>query len=135
MRIGRIAHNESTLLGEPNSFSGKGEDATRWLMVMRAYFRINSDFYDNEKKIIMIFLSKLTKGRASTFAEGWHLKLINLLILDSEITVNKLYAAFEETFVLKDIKDQAQQDIYSLSMKQFNGDFDQYSVVFKLTQA
>ena len=44
MWIGRITHNESTLLGEPNSFSGKGEDTTRWLMVMKAYFEINHDF-------------------------------------------------------------------------------------------
>ena len=68
--IGRIT-DEPVLVGEPESFSGKGEDATRWLMVMKDYFKINQDYYNDEKKIIMVFLSELTKGRASTFAEGW----------------------------------------------------------------
>ena len=47
----------------------------------------------------------------------------------------KLCDTFEGTFVLKDIKDQAHQTIYSLSMDPFNGDFDQYATAFKLAQA
>ena len=47
-RIRRIT-NEPTLLGEPDNFSGKGEDATRWLMAMKAYFLLNEDFYDDER--------------------------------------------------------------------------------------
>ena len=117
-RIGKITHNnESTLLGEPKSFSGKEEDAMRWLMAMKAYFKIINDFYDEEKKIVLVFLNKMTKRRAGTFAEGWYLRLINLDIPDSEKTFNKLCTAFEETFILKHIKDQAQQDTYSLSMR------------------
>ena len=83
----------------------------------------------------MVFLNKLTKGRASTFAEGWYMKLTNPSIPDSEIMVNKLYVAFEKTFIPRDIMDQARQDIYSLSMNQLNGDFDQYSIAFKIAQA
>ena len=97
--------DEPALVGEPDNFSGKGEDTTRWLMAMKAYFGINQDYYNNEKKIIMVFLNKLTKERAGTFAEGWYMKLNNPGISDSEITVNKLYIAFEETFVPRDIVD------------------------------
>ena len=134
MRIRRIT-NEPTLLGEPDNFSGKGEDATRWLMTMKAYFLLNEDFYDDERKIITVLLSKLTKGKAGTFTEGWYMKLTSPNSPDLELTVNKLYVAFEETFVPRDIMDQAHQDIYSLSMNQLNGDFDQYSIAFKLAQA
>ena len=104
-------------------------------MAMKAYFELHQDFYDDEKKITMVFLNKLIDGRAGTFAEGWYLKLTNPSTPDLEIMVNKLYVAFKETFIPRDIQDQACQDIYSLSMKQLNGDFDEYSVAFKLTQA
>ena len=134
MCIGRIT-DKPILVGEPKSFSGKGEDSTRWLMVMKAYFGINQDYYDDKRKIIMVFLSKLTKGRASTFAKGWYMKLNNLSISDSETMADKLYVTFEETFIPRDLVDRAHQDIYSLSMNQLNRDFDQYSVAFKLAQA
>ena len=49
--------------------------------------------------------------------------------------VDKLFTTFKETFIPRDIQDQARQDLYSLSMKQLNGDFDKYSVAFKLAQA
>ena len=41
----------------------------------------------------------------------------------------------QEAFIPKDIKDQACQTVYSLSMNQFNRDFDKYSTTFKLAQA
>ena len=56
-------------------------------------------------------------------------------IPQSKKTFEKLCAIFEETFILKDLKDQAQQTVYSLSMDQFNGNFDQYSTAFRLAQA
>ena len=102
--IGRIS-DQPILVGEPNNFSGKGEDATRWLMVMKAYFDIHQDYYDDEKRITMVFLNKLNTGRAGTFAKGWYLKLTNLSTPDSEITANKLYVAFADTFIPRDITD------------------------------
>ena len=47
----------------------------------------------------------------------------------------KICKAFEEAFTPKDIKDRACQTVYSLSMDQFNGDFNEYSTTFKLAQA
>ena len=73
--------------------------------------------------------------RGSTFAEGWYIKLVNPAIPKSKKTIKTLCDAFEETFIPKYIKDQACQTIYSLSMDQFNSDFDQYATAFRLTQA
>ena len=104
MWIGRI-NDEPTVAGEPDNFSGKGEDTLRWLLTMKAYFGINQDYYNDERKIIMIFLNKLTTGRAGTFTEGWYLRLNNPSTPDSEQTADKLYDDFEKTFILRDIQD------------------------------
>ena len=121
--------------GLPEDFSGKEEDAMRWLLAMKAYFGMNDKIYKDEKIIVLVFLNKMSKVRGATFTKGWYMKLVNTVIPESEKTFNKLCKAFVETFILKDIKDQAHQTIYSLSMDQFNGNFDQYSTPFKLAQA
>ena len=102
--IRRIS-DQPILVGEPDNFSGKGEDAMRWLMVMKAYFEIHQDYYDDKRRITMVFLSKLTTGRAGTFTEGWYMKLANPSIPDLETMVDKLYIAFKETFIPRDITD------------------------------
>ena len=102
--------------GLPGDFSGKNNDATQWLLAMKAYFGMNNEIYKDDKTVILVFLNKMSKGRGSTFAEGWYLKLINEAIPNSEKTFRKLCAAFEEAFIPKDIKDWACQMIYSLSM-------------------
>ena len=104
---------EVALMSKPNEikaglledFSGKNEDTTQWLLAMKAYFRMHEEIYKKEKNIILVFLTKMSKGRGETFAEGWYLKLINMAIPDSEQTFQKLGDAFEATFILKDIKD------------------------------
>ena len=121
--------------GLPEDFSGKNDDATRWLLAMKAYFIINDKVYTEDATTVLIFLNKLSKGRGATFAEGWYMKLANPGIPDSEKTFKKLCKAFEEAFIPKDLKDRARQTVYSLNMDQFNGDFDEYSTAFKLAQA
>ena len=121
--------------GLPEDFSGKNDDATCWLLAMKAYFVINKKVYTEDATTVLIFLNKLSKGRGATFTKGWYMKLANLAIPDSEKTFKKLCKAFEEAFVPKDLKDRARQTVYSLSMDQFNGDFDEYSTAFKLAQA
>ena len=120
--------------GLPEDFSGKNDDATQWLLAMKAYFVINEKVYTEDATTILIFLNKLSKGRGATFAEGWYMKLANPGIPDSEKTFKKLCKAFEEAFVPKDLKDQACQTVYSLNMNQYNRDFDEYSTTFKLAQ-
>ena len=120
--------------GLPEDFSGKNEDATQWLLAMKAYFVINEKVYTEDATTVLIFLNKLSKGRGATFAEGWYMKLANPAIPESEKTFKKLCKAFEEAFVPKDLKDRARQTVYSLSMDKFKGDFDEYSTAFKLAQ-
>ena len=116
-------------------FSGKNDNATCWLLAMKAYFRMNNHIYKDDKTVILIFLNKMSKGRGAIFTEGWYIKLVNKAIPDSEKTFKKLCTAFEEAFILKDVKDRARQTVYSLSMDQFNRDFDQYATTFRLAQA
>ena len=69
---------------------------------MKAYFGINNEIYQDDKTVVLVFLNKMSKGRGSTFMEGWYLKLINEAIPEMEKTFKKLCKAFEETFIPKD---------------------------------
>ena len=129
--IRRIDNDEEELLVEPSSFSGEGKDAMRWLLTMKAFFWVNRKFFTNQRRAVTVFLSKLEEGRAAQFTEGWYMKLLNQ---GEEISAEECLEAFEETFCPRDLKDQAQQELNSLTMKQFNGDFNQYSIAFKLAQ-
>ena len=135
MEVALMSRPTKFKAGLSEDFSGKNNDATRWLLAIKAYFVINKKVYTEDATTVLIFLNKLSKGRGATFAEGWYMKLANPGIPDSEKTFKKPCKAFEEAFVLKDLKDRACQTVYSLSMDQFNGDFDEYSTTFKLAQA
>ena len=121
--------------GLPEDFSGKNEEATCWLLAMKAYFGINDHIYKDDKTVVLVFLNKMSKGRGGTFAKGWYIKVANPAIPDSEKMFKKLCDAFEEIFIPKNIKDRARQTVYSLNMDQFNSDFDQYATAFRLAQA
>ena len=129
--IGRIKNEEEDLLAEPSNFSGEGKDARRWLLAMKAFFWVNREIFIDQRKAVTAFLNKLTKGRAVHFAEGWYTKLLDP---EEEISAEECLEAFEKAFTPRDIQDRARQDLNSLTMKRFNGDFDLYSVAFKLTQ-
>ena len=135
MEVALMSRPTEFTAGLPEDFSGKNDDATCWLLAMKAYFIINDKVYTEDATTVLIFINKLSKGRGATFTEGWYMKLANPGIPDSEKTFKKIYKAFEEAFVPKDLKDRACQTVYSLSMDQFNGDFDKYSTAFKLAQA
>ena len=135
MEVALMSRPTKFKAGLPEDFSGKNDNAMRWLLAMKAYFVINEKVYTEDATTVLIFLNKLSKGRGATFAKGWYMKLANPAIPDSEKTFKKLCKAFKEAFVLKDLKDQACQTVYSLNMDQFNGDFDKYSTTFKLAQA
>ena len=123
MEIALMSRPTKFKAGLPKDFSGQNDNAMCWLLVMKAYFVINKKVYSEDVTTVLIFLNKLSKGRGATFAEGWYMKLANPGIPDSEKTFKKLCKAFEEAFVLKDLKDQVCQTVYSLSIDQFNGDF------------
>ena len=116
MEVALMSKPNKIKAGPPEDFSRRNDDATHWLLAMKAYFGMNDEIYKDEKNIILVFFNKMSKGRGGTFAEGWYLKLINEAIPEKEKTFKKLCNAFEETFIPKDIKDQAHQTIYSLNM-------------------
>ena len=87
------------------TFSGKNDDATCWLLAMKAYFTMNDEIYKDKKTTVLVFLNRMSQGRGGTFAEGWYLKLANPAIPESEKTFKKLCTAFEDTFIPKDTKD------------------------------
>ena len=118
--------------GLPDDFSRRNKDTTRWLLAMKAYFVMNEDIYMDSKTKTVVLLNKISKGREAIFIEGWYLKLIDATIPENEKTLGKLCNDFEEAFIPKDLQDQAQQTIYSLTMDQFRGDFDQFATAFCL---
>ena len=95
-QIRRITYDEEEVeltAGLPKDFSGKEEDAMRWILAMTAYFIINEDTY-NEKAQILIMLNKMSTGRGATFAKGWYLKLANNDIPSDQKTFLKLNKDF-----------------------------------------
>ena len=135
MNIALMSKPAEIKTGLPDDFSRKNEDAMCWLLAMKAYFGMNEEIYKEKQNVVLVFLNKMSKGRGGTFTEGWYLKLVDTAIPKSEKTFKKLCDAFEETLIPKDVKDQACQTVYSLTMDQFNGDFNQYATAFRLAQA
>ena len=97
MEIALMSRPTKFKAGLPEDFSGKNDDATRWLLAMKAYFVINDKVYTKDATTVLIFLNKLSKGRGATFAKGWYMKLANPGIPDSEKTFKKLCKAFERS--------------------------------------
>ena len=116
---GRIMYNDEEegvelTAGLSNDFSGKEEDATRWILSMKAYFIINGKTYD-EKAQMLVKLNKMSAGRGATFTKGWHLRLANNNIPLEQKTFVKWDKDFHWTFIPKDLEDWAHQEVYSLS--------------------
>ena len=49
----------------PEYFSGRNKDDTHWLMAMKAYFIMNEEIYHNPKHVVVVMLTKMSKGRGS----------------------------------------------------------------------
>ena len=96
-QIRRITYDdeEETELtaGLPEDFSGREEDATRWILALKEYFVINRDTYDEEAQTL-VTLNKMNAGSGATFAEGWYLRLANNEIPLDQRTFKKLNEDF-----------------------------------------
>ena len=50
--VGRITYDDEDgvelTTGLPRNFSGKEENATRWILAMKAYFTVNGETYDGK---------------------------------------------------------------------------------------
>ena len=90
MEVALMSRPTKFKAGLPEDFSGKNDDATHWLLAMKAYFIINEKVYTKDMTTILIFLNKLSKGRGATFAEGWYMKLANPGIPNSKKTFKSM---------------------------------------------
>ena len=62
MEIALMSRPTKFKAGLPKDFSGKNDDATQWLLAMKAYFVINDKVYTEDTTTVLIFLNKLSKG-------------------------------------------------------------------------
>ena len=69
MEVALMSRPTKFKAGLPKDFSGKNDNATHWLLAMKAYFVINEKVYTEDVTTVLIFLNKLSKGRGATFAE------------------------------------------------------------------
>ncbi|KAG2050582.1 hypothetical protein BDR06DRAFT_867900, partial [Suillus hirtellus] len=51
-------------------FNGDTCKATAWSLQMEVYFLLNSEVYNEDKKKIILMLSRMMKGEAAKWAEG-----------------------------------------------------------------
>ncbi|KAG2054058.1 hypothetical protein BDR06DRAFT_955644 [Suillus hirtellus] len=82
-------------------FNGDTCKATTWSLQMEAYFLLNMEVYNEDRKKIILTLSRMMKGEAAKWAEG-ELKRATLdaSVFDSyEVFTKK----FEATFYPKNI--------------------------------
>ena len=86
MEVALMSRPTKFTAGLPEDFSGKNNNATCWLLAMKAYFIINAGIYMEDATTILIFLNKLSKGRGATFTKGWYMKLANVAIPESKKT-------------------------------------------------
>lgn len=54
----------------PEIFNGDICKTTKWSLQMVAYMILNSEVYNEDKKKIILILSRITKGEAEKWAEG-----------------------------------------------------------------
>ena len=91
--VGRITYDNKDKIelntGLPGNLSGKGEDAMRWILSMKAYFFINREIYNNKAQTL-VTVNKMCAGRGATFTKGWYLKLDNNDIPPNQKTFSKL---------------------------------------------
>ena len=91
-------HSTELKAALPADFSGKNNDATQWIKVMKAYFALNPMLYSSDAAKIMTTLNKMINRSGAPYAETWYDILADTSIANSEKTFNKFIQNFEPTF-------------------------------------
>ena len=63
------SHTAELKAALPLDFSGKKDDATRWIKAMKAYFTLNATLYSSDAAKIMTTLNKMSGGRGAPYTE------------------------------------------------------------------
>jgi hypothetical protein len=95
----------------PSPFNGDTRVAQGWYLQMIAYLSMNDAVYDTDKKRVIFFLSRMTKGEAAKWAEG-HLK--GAIENDAYGTFKDLSANFKALFYPKNVEQTAIRRISTL---------------------
>ena len=122
----------------PTDFSGKNDNATRWIKAMKAYFTLNTTLYSSDAAKIMTTLNKMSGGRGAPYAETWYDKMADSTIPNTKKTFNKFTVDFESTFYPFDTKITTHNQLRALrqwSFKEKDGStndvFQQYITNFQ----
>ena len=122
----------------PSDFSGKNDDATRWIKAMKAYFTLNATLYSSDAARIMTTLNKMSGGRGAPYAETWYDRMTDNTVPNAEKTFDKFVNDFESTFYPFDSKITAHNQLRTLRQWSFkekdgstNDGFQQYITDFQ----
>ena len=103
----------------PSDFSGKEDDATRWIKAMKAYFTLNTTLYSSDAAKIMTTLNKMSGGRGAPYTETWYDRMTDTNVPNSEKTFDKFVDDFETTFYPFDTKITAHNQLCALRQRSF----------------
>ena len=92
------SHTTELKAALPLDFSGKEDDATRWIKAMKAYFTLNATLYSSDAAKIMTTLNKMSGGRGAPYAETWYDRMADTNVPNAEKTFDKFVDDFETTF-------------------------------------
>jgi len=119
--------------GLPEDFSGRSDDARRWILTMSTYFNMCRTWYTS-RQIKLILLNKMSKGRGTDFSEGWLSKIADDAILEDEKTKELIVYDFEKVFLPMDKTSRAWAALADLQMEgpPFKGNFHGFRSSFEL---
>ena len=113
------SHTAELKAALPSDFSGKEDDATRWIKAMKAYFTLNATLYSSDAAKIMTTLNKMSGGRGAPYTETWYDRLSDSTVPNSEKTFDKFVDDFETTFYPFDTKITAHNQLRTLRQRSF----------------
>ena len=113
------SHTAELKAALPSDFSGKEDDATRWIKAMKAYFTLNATLYSSDAAKIMTTLNKMSGGRGAPYAETWYDRMADNNVPNSEKTFDKFVDDFETTFYPFDTKITAHNQLHALRQRSF----------------
>ena len=132
------SHTAELKAALPTDFSGKNNDATRWIKAMKAYFTLNATLYSFDTAKIMTTLNKMSGGRGAPYAETWYDKMADNTIPNTKKTFDKFVEDFESTFYPFDTMITAHNQLHALRQRSFkekdgstNDGFQQYITNFQ----
>jgi len=119
--------------GLSEDFSGRNEDARRWILAMSTYFNMCRPRY-TEKQMKLILLNKMSKGRGADFSKGWLSKIADDTVPEEHKSKELIVHDFEKVFLPTDKTSRAWAALANLHMEgpPFRGDFHGFCSSFEL---